>query len=237
MDSVLVIITTISLVLAVAMGIIVFRVLRDESQRVEARVALLSAAARDDDPLPLQDPDDAVRLVAPDPPSTAAGSLFSVPENDSPWLRRVGAAVVLAGVVAAAGYAGMKNAGPSAPRAAVQTPPLELLALRHAPQPDALIVSGTVRNPRGGATVSNVIVTAALFSADGSLLASARAPLDFPTLAPGDESPFVVTIPVKGAVARYRVGFRSPDGSVMAHVDRRADLVSAQTAGVGGSTP
>jgi hypothetical protein len=237
MDSVLVIITTISLVLAVAMGIIVFRVLRDESQRADARVTLLSAAARDDDPLLLQEPDDSVPSVAPHPPGIAAGSLFSQAEHDSPWLRRVGAAAVLAGVVAVAGYAGMKNAGPPAPPAGVQAPPLELLALRHLPQQDALIVSGTVRNPRPGATVSDVIVTAALFSADGSLLAGARAPLDFPTLAPGDESPFVITVPVKGTVARYRVGFRSPDGSVMAHVDRRADLVSAQTAGVGGSTP
>jgi hypothetical protein len=237
MDSVLVIITTISLVLAVAMGIIVFRVLRDESQRAAARVALLSTAAGNDDPLLLQQPDESVRAVAPDPPGTAAGSLFSHPEHDSPWLRRIGAAAILAAVVAAAGYAGLKNAGPTAPHAGLQAPPLELLALRHAPQPHALIVSGTVRNPRGGATVSDVIVTAALFSADGSLLASARAPLDFPTLAPGDESPFVMTIPVKGTVARYRVGFRSPDGSVMVHVDRRTTLVSAQTAGVGGSTP
>lgn len=236
MDSVLVIITTISLVLAVAMGIIVFRVLRDESQRAEARVALLSAAARDDDPLPLQKPDDAVRLAL-DPPGTPSGTLFSTADGDSPWLRRVGAAAALAGIVTVAGYAVMRNASDPAPRAAVQAPPLELLALRHAPQLDALTISGTVRNPRAGTAISHVVVTAALFSADGSLLASARAPLDFPTLAPGDESPFVITLPVKGTVAKYRVGFRSPDGSVMAHVDRRADLVSAQTAGVGGSTP
>ena len=66
-----------------------------------------------------------------------------------------------------------------------------------------------------------MFATAFAFAADGTFLASGRAPLDFTTLAPGDESPFVVTVPVKGEVARYRVGFRSADGRVVAHVDRR----------------
>jgi hypothetical protein len=34
-------------------------------------------------------------------------------------------------------------------------------------------------------------------------------------------------------VARYRVGFRTADGSVIAHVDRRADATTARH----GSTP
>jgi hypothetical protein len=36
----------------------------------------------------------------------------------------------------------------------------------------------------------------------------------------------VVTVPVRSAVARYRVGFRSEDGGVVAHIDRRAGDVS-----------
>ena len=36
---------------------------------------------------------------------------------------------------------------------------------------------------------------------------------------------------------RYRVGFRAPDGSVIAHVDRRADSTAAEHSQVPGSTP
>jgi hypothetical protein len=57
----------------------------------------------------------------------------------------------------------------------------------------------------------------------GNFVASGRAPLDFVTLAPGDESPFRVTIPHVNDVGRYRVSFRTESG-VVRHVDRRAAL-------------
>ena len=79
-----------------------------------------------------------------------------------------------------------------------------------------------MQNPRTGAPLSRVVVTAFAFGPDGTFLASSRAPLDFTTLAPGDESPFVVTVPVTGVVSRYRIGFRAEDGNVIAHVDKRA---------------
>ena len=60
-----------------------------------------------------------------------------------------------------------------------------------------------------------------LFDSDGTFLASGRAPLDFTVLRPGDESGFVITVPVKAPVARYRVGFRNEDGHVIGHIDRR----------------
>jgi hypothetical protein len=105
-------------------------------------------------------------------------------------------------------------------RATAETP-LELLSLHHTQQSESLTVTGLVQNPRGGTPMSKVFATAFVFAADGTFLASGRAPLDFTTLAPGDESPFVVTVPVKGEVARYRIGFRGEDGRVIAHVDRR----------------
>ena len=46
----------------------------------------------------------------------------------------------------------------------------------------------------------------------------------------------MVSVPVSGTVARYRVGFRTADGSVIAHVDRRADGTAARHAPAG-STP
>jgi hypothetical protein len=116
-----------------------------------------------------------------------------------------------------------------------QALPLELLTLSHTQQPSGLTISGTVYNPRGATPVSQVFAAAVLFGPDGNFLTSARAPLDFTTLGPGQESPFVVTIPVAGVVARYRVGFRAADGSVIAHVDRRADATAAQNAPSGGT--
>ena len=83
--------------------------------------------------------------------------------------------------------------------------------------------------------MSQVFAAVVLFGADGNFLTSARAALDFTTLRPGEESPFVVTVPTAAAVARYRVGFRSADGSVIAHVDRRADATAAQSGQSGGA--
>jgi hypothetical protein len=85
-----------------------------------------------------------------------------------------------------------------------------------------MVITGLVRNPSGAAVLAHVTATAFLFGSDGTFLASGRAPLDYTTLAAGDESPFVISVPVSGTVARYRVGFRGEDGKVLAHVDRRA---------------
>jgi hypothetical protein len=59
-----------------------------------------------------------------------------------------------------------------------------------------------------------------VFVKGGAFVASARAPLDYQELTPGDESPFTVTVPNVSEVARYRVSFRN-DRDVVSHVDRR----------------
>ncbi len=96
-----------------------------------------------------------------------------------------------------------------------------MLSLKQTQGTDALTITGLVQNPRDGAVLSNVKATALLFGADGTFLASGGAALDFTVLRPGDESPFVINVPVTAPVARYRVGFRSEDGHVIGHVDRR----------------
>jgi hypothetical protein len=234
MDLVLVSITAISLVLAIAMGLIVFKLLRDERRRSEARVALLAAAAADEPSFTLHEPD----AVSPAAPQEAiAGDLFVVQETESPWKRRLGVAAALALVVTSAGY-GLSRWGSTEPeQGIVSVAPLELVALQHSQEPDALTIAGTVSNPRGGATASQVTATAFLFASDGTVLASGRAPLDYAVLAAGDESGFVIKVPVTGTVSRYRVGFRGPDGSVIAHVDRRADGSSALNTGRTGNAP
>ena len=234
MDFVLVSITALSLVLALAMGVVLFTVLREDRQRSDARVAALAAAsAKFDLPLSrgaelLREPD---RIVRP------SNELFAVTNEPSPWIRRMGVAAALAVVLVGVGYVWLpaRTAAPSASAAAPESAPLELLALSHTQQPSGLTISGTVYNPRGAVPVSQVFAAAVLFGPDGNFLTSARAPLDFTTLRPGEESPFVITIPVAGAVARYRVGFRGADGSVIAHVDRRADATAAQNAPSGGT--
>lgn len=155
------------------------------------------------------------------------GELFSDPARSSPWGTRFAVAAGLTAVIWGAGYLLLSPGWRSAPDSrtvksgTMAAAPLELLSLGHAQQDTGLAVTGIVQNPRTGAPLTRVVATAVAFSADGSFLASGRAPLDFTSLAPGTESPFLVQIPVTGTVARYRVGFRAEDGGVIAHVDKR----------------
>jgi hypothetical protein len=61
-----------------------------------------------------------------------------------------------------------------------------------------------------------------LFDGQGTLVTSAKAPLDYVTLSAGAESPFVVRVQAPPSVARYRVSFQA-DGGTLPHVDRRGD--------------
>jgi len=226
MDVVLVSITGIALILAVAMGLVLLKLLREEQQRSDARVALLTAATATvavesfPDRLHLEDE------VWPSPaePVGHAG-LFATNQDTSPWGRRLAVAGALGAAVVIAGYALLpRTPGVVAKAAAAPQPlPLELLALSHSQEPDGLTITGMVQNPRTGAPAAQIAAVAFLFGPDGAYLASGRAALDYARLAPGDESPFVIKVPVTGTVARYRIGFRGVDGAVIAHVDRRTD--------------
>ena len=234
MDLLLIGIAALSLILAIGMGLLLFKVLQDDRQRSAARVAVLTAAAGEPE-LPLAPPIDDPAFTPT--PVASRSELFIRADEPSPWPRRAAVAAALAATVAIAGYVLLPSRAAAPPPAAAATP-LELLALRHTQQGNTLTVSGSVRNPRAGAPQSQVFATAVLFAADGTVLTSGRAALDFTTLAPGDESPFQIAVPVNGTVARYRVGFRTADGSVIAHVDRRVDGTSvAQQGQVSGSMP
>jgi hypothetical protein len=82
-------------------------------------------------------------------------------------------------------------------------------------------VTGLVRNP--GSAPGPITAVVFAFDRDGGFVASGRAPLEFATIAAGDESPFQVTIPGVKDVGRYRVSFRTKD-AVVRHVDRRPSL-------------
>ena len=114
----------------------------------------------------------------------------------------------------------------AAAAAAAAAPPLELVALEQTRAGNELTVHGVVRNPPDGAMIDRLAVVVAFFDANGQQLASVRAPLDYRTLAPGDESPFQVTTAVPTGVTRYRVSFRRDEGTIVPHVDRRQQEAS-----------
>jgi hypothetical protein len=253
MDTVLTVVTALSLAMAIGMAIVVVKLLRDDRERSDARVAALSAMAeravpRQGETLltaaphgqtlrrasggaatvrPEAEPLRDLELRPARPAACAGGELFAERDEPSPWGRRLALIGALTVVLAAALFAATSGRGHSngAPvRAAVagaESVPLELVALRHSRDAQSLTISGLVENPKTGASQSRLVATAFVFGPDGAFLTSSRAPIDISTLAPGDESPFVVTVPVSGEVSRYRIGFRTEDGRVVAHVDKR----------------
>ncbi len=165
-------------------------------------------------------------------PVTGVDGLFAEREAPSPWGRRLVVAAACAVLVTVGAFVlGSLESEAEAPGTSAQSgaaTPLELLSLRHAAQREAMTITGLVQNPRGGNAVSGVTAVAFLFASDGSFLGSGRAPLDFTELKPGDESPFVVQVPNARGVARYRVSFRSRNGEVISHVDKRSTEALAQ---------
>jgi hypothetical protein len=247
MDTTLVTVTVLSMGMAAALSVIVWRMLRDERRRSDARVAALTQAAAVGRPagdirhrvlangdLPLRAAVPPARepvLTPAAAPAPAMLNMFVEPARSTPWRNRfavMGGIALLGASVALFAMAGRtRPARPDAvsslqaPTFNAGAPGLELLSLRDARSTDALTITGMVRNPRGAAARSRVAVTAYAFDDKGAFLASGRALLDVTALAPGDDSPFVVTVPVTDNVARYRIGFRAEDGRVIAHVDRR----------------
>jgi hypothetical protein len=256
MDTTLIGATLISLAMATALSVIVWRLLRDERRRSEARVAALAdMAARSADPPPRSRPlaraaaavDDIARDSRPSrivdlplrdtpaPPSSAP--LFVHPAQASPWRRR---AVIMAALGLASAAIVLfaltvqnerRNPAPGAVASAGAPLPLELLSLRDARDADTLTITGLVENPRNGVTLARISVTAFVFDRGGNFLTSGRALLDVTSLTPGDQSPFVVSVPLppSAAVARYRVSFRGEDGRVISHVDKRQQGIVADS--------
>jgi hypothetical protein len=158
-----------------------------------------------------------------------AQELFVEPAARASWGPRIalaaaalalllGAAFTLLGPSAPMGSgtaATLRHGAPDAPA------PLDLLTLRHTAAAGSLTVSGVVQNPRGAPALRRVTAMVHVLDAGGAIVATHRAPIDLATFGPGEESPFYVTVPVPGAVARYRIGFRTEAGDVLAHADRR----------------
>ena len=127
-------------------------------------------------------------------------------------------------IIVVVAMTGDRHAAPEASVAVEQrdAEALELLSMRHTRQGDTLTVTGLVRNP-ATAVPGDIMAVVFAFDRDGGFVASGRAPLEFATIADGDESPFRVTVPEVKDVSRYRVSFRTADG-VVRHVDRRPSI-------------
>jgi hypothetical protein len=165
-------------------------------------------------------------------------ALFQSASTESASTRRlvpiIGAVIVLLALATMYFVSGQPDANAVTARAAAGAVnlPLELVSLRQAREGKTLTVSGMVRNPSGATDRRQVAAVVFLFDRKGSFVASGRAPLDYQALAPGDESPFVITVPGAADVSRYRVSFREGD-DVLPHVDRRepAPVARQQPAG------
>ena len=233
MEITLIVVTLLSLAIAGAMSIVAWRVAGEERRRSEARVAALAADIRSSDAdvdLPLEP------VVAG---AQTSGNMFTFiqPVTALPRL----ATVILAGVlVVGAGAALLVALGrsgdvaansvtkPVARAAESQTaaPPttaqaLELVALGHERDRDRLTVRGIVRNPLSGSPVNQLMAVVVVYDRAGGFLTTGRALVQVPSLGPGGESTFLVTIPGAADVGRYRVSFRSED-RVISHVDIRS---------------
>ena len=153
--------------------------------------------------------------VATDAP-TMFGEVLADRRSGSPLLLVAGVVVVL---LSLAGIYLFNRVGGTA--SASQGPaPLELTSLAHERSGESLKISGLVHNPRAGRAYSDVAAVVFTFDRQGNYLSSGRSGLDFRQLPPGEESPFSITLPSAGAVARYRVSFRT-DEAVIPHLDRR----------------
>ena len=216
MTVVLIALTVVSLVTAAGFGLVAWRILAEQRRRSAARIAALAWAIEGGIPRAATRSEPVA--VASMFTTTPGGSLKTRPLIKAAVVATMGIAIVVA--VAMSSGSQSRSSSPSN-AAARQAAPLVLVSMRHARDGSSLTVSGLVRNPRAGNPATRVTAVVFAFDRDGTFVASGRAPLDFTTLEPGDESPFVVTIPNVTSIGRYRVSFRTEAG-LLRHVDRRS---------------
>lgn len=239
MESLLVVVLVVALLVAVAMCVFAWRVLRRDRERSDVRIARLRAMAASTTTGP--EPD--IRFEADDEPEIVhqpSSGLFAAPEPAAAGPRWGTFALVVivcmsigAGTVYGLYGSGKSFVWPTLSASSAEASPLELLSLTHRRDPGGdFIVTGLVQNPLNGRTTSGLVAVVYLFDAQGEYFASGKAAIDLPALAAGDQSPFLIRLPNITTVSRYRLGFRMSNGGVYAHVDRRGEPLVGTTAAV-----
>lgn len=220
------------LLMTLGMGVVTWRLLREERRRSAARIAALAAEL------------DGYRAAPPPGPAPAAprsvgafGTSYGEMQAPS-WLARAAGLAAAAGLlltVVLIAVVGLRDADGG--EAGTPSPaPLELLALEHEPVGSALAITGSVRATEASSPGALAVLATAL-DAGGAAVASSRA--DLRELVPGAVLPFAVEVPAAG-VARYRISFLRDEAPVP-HLDRRAsarvDGAAAEAAaGAGGAS-
>ena len=221
----LLVLTIGSLLLAVAMTGVAWRVSREEHRRAQARIAALAAEIHESSKSEVRSLSDQTSDFQL---QTSPRDLFvrSPPKSARRFGTVVAAGVFVCATVGAFAVISSRSpqsvANPSNPRPQELSNPgtLELLNLVSDRDGDRLTVRGVVRNPNR-AGLDHVTAIVLLFGHDGAFLTSGRADVASTILGPGAETTFVVTVPGAADVGRYRVSFRTED-RVVPHVDRRS---------------
>jgi hypothetical protein len=224
--SVLLIVTIISLAIALGMSVFAWRLAQEERRRSEARIEALASDISDEPPDPVE-----LNEFMSDGTNRVRGNLAGALVIGSLFVgSAVGLAVLFAGGSdGGGGGAAVEAREPSPSNAPVS--PLELLTLEHERIGGQLIVRGTVRTPEGAAPGALITAFVSLFDGGGEFVASGGAPLQDVELASGlnagagVESRFVVTVTGSRDVRRYRISFRAGDRT-LPHMDRRDHEVS-----------
>ncbi len=216
MTALLVAVTFGALGVAAALLFYVLRLTREERDRSDARAAALTEL--------IGEGGSDTWSVTDAPDGIVRAPMFGSEVDDAPraapgWMLVPIIGVLVVGLALTGIYVWNRPHG-ATPAAPVASVPLELVSLRHERQGATLIVSGLVRNPHAGRTITGLSAVAFTFDRQGTFLASGRVKLDFPQLGAGDESPFAISVPQSAGVGRYRVSFRTEDG-VVPHLDRR----------------
>jgi hypothetical protein len=159
------------------------------------------------------------------------GSVVEPPASGRRWAALAAvAAVMTAGFVSvyalySTDISGMLSRALTASASPAAAEPLQLLSLKHTTdETGTFVLTGLVQNPPSGRPLRGVVAVVYLFDQDGRYFAGGKTALELSAFHPGEESPFVVTVPGAAGVARYRIGFRFDGGGVVSHVDRRGQL-------------
>jgi hypothetical protein len=221
-EMVLQVVSIVSVALAALFAALAWRLSRQEQRRSAARVTALA---------------NAIDGVSPQPAGGGVGSVGGVGAIQPEFLTHQRAAVgsrllklaigfaMAVAVIIAVATPGTSHRPSSASPAAADAS-LELLSMKPEREGNTLTVTGLVRNG-GTGPAQRLIAVIFTFDRDGTFVASGRAPLEFVSLAPGDESPFRVSVPNVAGVDRYRVSFRTEAG-VVRHIDRRQPLLASK---------
>jgi hypothetical protein len=237
METLLLVVTLISVAIALVAMASALRLRRQERERSDARVAALAAAAdtahgshEDQHGGWVHTSGEWQWKPTAEPPAPALdqspAAFFGTVQREDESSSRLPVFAAAALIVLLGGALIFLNTSATNDHAATvaqaRTEPIELVALGHNRDVSTLTITGTVRNPSSGAKLEGLTAVISLLDGKGALVSTKDVPLDYRAIGPGEEAPFKVSIPDPGSVARYRVSFRAGT-DVVPHVDRRVD--------------